>query len=417
MKVRLPLLILSICVSLFYGCSNDNGTSVQQLPPTVSSFEPAEVSRGEKNITGHVHGSNFVAVTSITMGGKITIERFQVQNSTDIEVVFSVDITASPGPRTIQVNTASGESGSAKLLNVLDNKAPIANFSVIPSNGAKNTNFIFDGSNSRDPDGSVFRYKWDFGDGTTAKGLTVEHTFPASGNFEVTLTVEDNDKASASTTGTVRVKDAVGPTPNFIVSPGSGDITTIFHFDGTASSDDGSVTKFEWFFSDGDTATGPVVDHRFRKPGKATVQLLVRDNDGNFNILEKNVNVKEFDDAKATKDIINLITRFFFRYSQLETQTAEFIVEGWSPTCRGREHEINIINSQKDELKSTQATITEPIEVTIQPSKTKADAVATARFDFVTSDDVSHTSVCTHTFSVILLDGDWQVCDFDVSCQ
>ncbi len=233
----------------------------------------------------------------------------------------------------------------------------------------------------------------------------------------MTLTVEDNDKASGSTTETVRVKDSVGPTPNFTVSPGSGDITTTFHFDASGSTDDGTVTKFEWFFSDGDTATGPIVDHRFRQPGKVTVQLLVRDNDANFNILEKNLNVKEFDDQKAINDITNLIKRFFFRYSQLETESAEFIVEGWSPTCRGREHEINIINNQKQDLKSTQATLTEPVEVTIQPSKTKAFAVATARFDFVTADDVQHTSICTHTFSVILIDGDWQICDFDVSCQ
>jgi PKD repeat protein len=54
----------------------------------------------------------------------------------------------------------------------------------------------FDGSNSEDPDGDVTDYAWDFGDGDTGSGSTVDHTYASAGNRTVTLTVTDNDGAT-----------------------------------------------------------------------------------------------------------------------------------------------------------------------------------------------------------------------------
>ena len=50
----------------------------------------------------------------------------------------------------------------------------------------------FDASSSSDPDGTVERYKWDFGDGNTATGMIVSHTYSSAGKYNVTLTVTDN---------------------------------------------------------------------------------------------------------------------------------------------------------------------------------------------------------------------------------
>jgi PKD repeat protein len=51
----------------------------------------------------------------------------------------------------------------------------------------------FDGSSSDDPDGDVADYAWDFGDGNTGSGSTVDYTFASAGTRTVTLTVTDND--------------------------------------------------------------------------------------------------------------------------------------------------------------------------------------------------------------------------------
>jgi len=63
----------------------------------------------------------------------------------------------------------------------------------------------FNGSSSSDPDGSIERYDWTLGDGTTASGETVTHTYDANGTSTVTLNVTDDDGASDETSKDVTV--------------------------------------------------------------------------------------------------------------------------------------------------------------------------------------------------------------------
>jgi PKD repeat protein len=63
----------------------------------------------------------------------------------------------------------------------------------------------FDGSMSVDPDGTIAGYSWAFGDGTTATGATVDHTFGAPGTYRVTLTVADSRGATATASMAIAV--------------------------------------------------------------------------------------------------------------------------------------------------------------------------------------------------------------------
>ena len=56
----------------------------------------------------------------------------------------------------------------------------------------------FDGSASTDGSGSPVAYAWTFGDGTTAEGASVQHTYNDGGSFTVELTVTDDEGGSAS---------------------------------------------------------------------------------------------------------------------------------------------------------------------------------------------------------------------------
>jgi len=56
-----------------------------------------------------------------------------------------------------------------------------------------------------DSDGAISRYEWAFGDGTTTTGQPVEHTYESAGEYDVTLTVTDDDGATARATQTVSV--------------------------------------------------------------------------------------------------------------------------------------------------------------------------------------------------------------------
>jgi C1A family cysteine protease len=71
------------------------------------------------------------------------------------------------------------------------------------SQGQTNQEMMFDGSGSFDHEGSIVAYEWDFGDGTTATGVTVTHTYTTQGIYLLTLTVTDN--ASNNDTQTIWV--------------------------------------------------------------------------------------------------------------------------------------------------------------------------------------------------------------------
>ena len=96
---------------------------------------------------------------------------------------------------TILTVTDSGGAATAQRgIEVTKNSPPIARFTVKPGlNGSTNTVFIFDGSKSSDSDGKIRDYIWDFGDGKKSRGKAiVEHQYGHEGNFNASLTVEDN---------------------------------------------------------------------------------------------------------------------------------------------------------------------------------------------------------------------------------
>ena len=63
-----------------------------------------------------------------------------------------------------------------------------------PYESIENEPITFDGSASIDPDGTILRYVWNFGDGSDeVEGITVTHTYTDEYDYYVTLTVYDND--------------------------------------------------------------------------------------------------------------------------------------------------------------------------------------------------------------------------------
>lgn len=82
------------------------------------------------------------------------------------------------------------------------NRAPTARIATPVVSGRT---VRLDGSGSTDPDGSVTGWRWSFGDGGSADGVTAERTYAADGTYPVTLTVTDDDGATATATATVTV--------------------------------------------------------------------------------------------------------------------------------------------------------------------------------------------------------------------
>ena len=76
---------------------------------------------------------------------------------------------------------------------ISEQKAPVADFTYNPEDPIIDETITFDASISTDEDGIISTYNWDFGDGTTALGVSVEHSYSIGNTYKVTLEVTDND--------------------------------------------------------------------------------------------------------------------------------------------------------------------------------------------------------------------------------
>lgn len=87
---------------------------------------------------------------------------------------------------------------------VVGNVGPQARFDVRCDDGRCR----FDATASADDDGTVAAHRWEFGDGHTASGAVVDHTFTSDGEHQVALTVRDDDGATGSTTQRIEITGA-----------------------------------------------------------------------------------------------------------------------------------------------------------------------------------------------------------------
>jgi YD repeat-containing protein len=184
------------------------------------------------------------------------------------------------GSAQINVSNSSNGDYSASWANGSFNQIPIANAGGSYS-GTVGQNISFNGGGSSDPDGSIVSYAWNFGDSGTGSGVAPTHVYTTAGTYNVTLTVTDNNGATASATASATVIAANQPPVANAGGPYSGVTGSSIQFNGSASHDsDGSIVSYAWNFGDGGTGSGVAPAHVYTTAGTYNVTLTVTDNNG-----------------------------------------------------------------------------------------------------------------------------------------
>jgi PKD repeat protein len=147
---------------------------------------------------------------------------------------------------------------------------------------ARGEQTLLDGGSSTDSDGAITAWNWDFGDGQSGSGMTVEHGWQEPGTFTVKLEVRDdsrqkNDRAEKSLKVVVNAAPQPVLTSPLLVTGVGFPIT----FSGRDSTDsDGKITAYSWDFGDSTDGKGRDVSHAYAVPGLYTVRLTVTDDAG-----------------------------------------------------------------------------------------------------------------------------------------
>ncbi|PWU08269.1 MAG: hypothetical protein C5B51_08075 [Terriglobia bacterium] len=121
----------------------------------------------------------------------------------------------------------SGSQPTASPFKANASGLPTARFTATPVSGSVPLQVSFDASGSA----GAAAYSWTFGDGATASGVKVSHTYTSAGTFAVSLNVKSVTGAQASASGVITGTNAPPPYQDVVVINQSGLSVTVTPLD------------------------------------------------------------------------------------------------------------------------------------------------------------------------------------------
>ncbi len=210
-------------------------TEPETLPPEPTLEPIAKVSSanaaGEAPLTVSFDGSSSVVDSKLTATYKWDFGDGCIGNGTTVSHEF---VTSGVYEAILTVTDSLGSKSYAASPVIVttpaeENELPIPSFTVAQSTDDL-LSFIFDASNSRDPDGSLIAYLWDFGDGSSSERISQEHVFTEAGEYVVSLQVTDDQDETATYSQTVLVVENEEIFPFEVVEAQVNSEWTVFNF-------------------------------------------------------------------------------------------------------------------------------------------------------------------------------------------
>lgn len=198
---------------------------------------------------------------------------------------------AKPGNYTVllRVTDDLGDGASVVDTIVVGNAPPQVDMTFDPPRPRSFDPVRFE-SRSVDPDGSIARVRWDFGDGGTSDLPSPSHLFVAPGTYPVRLVVVDDLGLRAEREFAIEVENL--PPRAEILAPTEFAYAGVpTKLDGSASDPDGFVASARWeILGDGvAVAEGLDAEHVFPFPGVYRLRLVAVDDAGAESVVERDI--------------------------------------------------------------------------------------------------------------------------------
>ncbi|MCC7430189.1 PKD domain-containing protein [bacterium] len=266
----------------------------------------------------------FNASASVSDGPKINFYLWDFGDGTTAKGILTKHAFKKAGTYNVKLTVKSGEmpcNQNSETVNVFVNEPPTAKITA-PKIAATNENIVFDGTLSKDFDGKISKFEWNFGDGTNAEGSKTTKSFEKAGKYFVKLKVYDSSNLK-NNSGETQTWITVNAQPKALLE-GKSVVATDENvsFNASKSYDtDGKITDYFWDFGDGTTKNGKETKHSYKKAGTYNVTLRVTDdsnaaNDSDEKTFQVRVNFQPVADAGTNKTVNSSKVEFDGSFSQ-----------------------------------------------------------------------------------------------------
>lgn len=211
-------------------------------------------------------------------------------------------------PINLTLNDGSGSSnGIYSVTKRYEVNAPPVPIFTLREKAAPGDNLTLDATGSSDANNNPLSYQWFVNDSLIASQSVSAFRFSNPGVYQVKLIVNDQRGVSNSVqelTRTIRINNAPQP----VITAAKVTSNSKVAFSAEQSSDsESSLSTFSWDFGDGNTGTGPRVQHTYSKTGEYRVVLQVNDGEGLSNSVrttEHILLINQYPNADFTSPVV-----------------------------------------------------------------------------------------------------------------
>ena len=301
-KIQNIFIAIALVAVCFSGCLGNDDNSDKNTAPEALIMMPRQADIVEAGKPFTIDGSASNDVDGDELQYKWTLSGLgsPIDLSNKVSDTVIVDTAGKDLVLTLLVQDSKGLTGQDIVVITVEpgNRPPTATITT-PSNGgaySEGNEITFNGLASNDPDNDFLTYTWDLseadGPSYTASKQSKFSLELSEGQYSISLTVEDPDGESSTTTHSFTVTNL--PPVAKITS----DVNSLFvgekiQLSGEDSYDpEGGALDFLWNFGDNKTSSLKSPEYSWNSPGTFTVSLTVEDGEGQETTSTKDIEVK-----------------------------------------------------------------------------------------------------------------------------